>query len=61
MSSLFSLGALGKRTFWGASPQGAELVKIKPKPIAKDKAQTARNVLKEVRGKPLPQRTETTY
>ena len=32
-----------------------------PKPIAKDKVQTVRNVLKEVLGKTLPQRTEITY
>ena len=50
----------GKRTFWGESPQGAELVN-EPKQIAKDKVQTARNAQKEVLGKTLPQRTEITY
>ena len=45
---------------WASSRSGVKvskarnLVKAEPKPIAKDKAQTVRNVLKEVGGEPLP-------
>ena len=51
---------------WASARSGVKVPKarswsIKPKPIAKDKVQTVRNVLKEVLGKTLPQRTEITY
>ena len=51
---------------WASARSGVKVPKarswsIKPKPIAKDKVQTVRNVLKEILGEPLPQRTEITY
>lgn len=54
------------RVRWASARSGVKVPKarswsIKPKPIAKDKVQTVRNVLKEILGEPLPQRTETTY